>query len=414
METKVKKGRYVFSFFLNILIIAAATIGVLSVVSPSVSASFGIDIGTVYGYDIAEEWWEAFLMPEVDAFVLLGIAGFVSLIFSIAGMAGKTGCRFPPVFKYMMLGAALALICHDAVEYFVAGDAFPYASDDWFLWPLILFNVEVVLSFLSVFFEISSKKIGVWNMIWPILPVAGILVTFYVLDYNGTMDQLKYHVVYSYYGSEVEVWEPIIYMLVTALVAMIFAMVFIFIHNGIRGKDVKPDTAGDALEEADQERYDSGEGTTAEIIREQPAPESEQAPEEKPKKVVIVKSKGDTIKPLPKEEKQPQKKAAAPAAKAEAKEEPKEAPESKASDKEAKPAPAPASTQKPSGYKGGARVYHISRNADGKWQVKLATGERAIKLFRTQEEAINYAKELVKTQGGSIRVHSLAGKMRKH
>jgi hypothetical protein len=47
------------------------------------------------------------------------------------------------------------------------------------------------------------------------------------------------------------------------------------------------------------------------------------------------------------------------------------------------------------------------------WQVKLATGQKAIKLFSTQEEAINYAKGLVKTQGGSIRVHSLKGKMRK-
>lgn len=59
------------------------------------------------------------------------------------------------------------------------------------------------------------------------------------------------------------------------------------------------------------------------------------------------------------------------------------------------------------------RVYHISKQPSGKWQVKLATGERAIKLFDTQEQAIYYAKALVRTQGGSIRVHSLTGKMRK-
>ncbi|MCH3909172.1 MAG: DUF2188 domain-containing protein [Bacilli bacterium] len=59
------------------------------------------------------------------------------------------------------------------------------------------------------------------------------------------------------------------------------------------------------------------------------------------------------------------------------------------------------------------RVYHISKQESGQWQVKLATGQKAIKLFSTQEEAINYAKGLVKTQGGSIRVHSLKGKMRK-
>jgi hypothetical protein len=68
----------------------------------------------------------------------------------------------------------------------------------------------------------------------------------------------------------------------------------------------------------------------------------------------------------------------------------------------------------PTGYMNRPRVYHIAKQNDtGKWQVRLATGQKAIKLFDTQEEAINYAKGLVKTQGGSIRVHSLKGKMRK-
>lgn len=68
----------------------------------------------------------------------------------------------------------------------------------------------------------------------------------------------------------------------------------------------------------------------------------------------------------------------------------------------------------PTGYMNRPRVYHIAKQADtGKWQVRLATGQKAIKLFDTQELAINYAKGLVKTQGGSIRVHSLKGKMRK-
>jgi hypothetical protein len=64
-------------------------------------------------------------------------------------------------------------------------------------------------------------------------------------------------------------------------------------------------------------------------------------------------------------------------------------------------------------YRNGARVYHISKQASGKWQVKLATGEKAIKLFDTQALAIDYAKALVKSQGGSIRIHSVKGKLRK-
>ena len=74
------------------------------------------------------------------------------------------------------------------------------------------------------------------------------------------------------------------------------------------------------------------------------------------------------------------------------------------------------SAKKPSKkYKDGARVYHIARSKfiSRHWQVKLASGEKAIKIFDTQLEAINYAKQLVKTQGGSIRIHSMQGRLRK-
>ncbi len=73
-----------------------------------------------------------------------------------------------------------------------------------------------------------------------------------------------------------------------------------------------------------------------------------------------------------------------------------------------------AATRQNNKYKNGARVYHISRHAlSGTWQVRLANGEKAIKTFFTQQEAIDYAKALVKTQGGSIRVHSKKGSIRK-
>ena len=59
------------------------------------------------------------------------------------------------------------------------------------------------------------------------------------------------------------------------------------------------------------------------------------------------------------------------------------------------------------------RVYHISKRKDGKWQVKYANGQRAIKLFPTQAEAIVFAKKLAKSQDGSIRIHSVSGRLRK-
>lgn len=57
--------------------------------------------------------------------------------------------------------------------------------------------------------------------------------------------------------------------------------------------------------------------------------------------------------------------------------------------------------------------YHISLREDGKWQVKLAKGEKALKLFDTQEEAIAFAKEKAKNQDGSITIHKKDGKIRK-
>ena len=60
-----------------------------------------------------------------------------------------------------------------------------------------------------------------------------------------------------------------------------------------------------------------------------------------------------------------------------------------------------------------SRVYHISKREDKMWQVKFANGQRAIKLFNTQAEAIVFAKKLAKSQLGSIRIHSLKGRIRK-
>ncbi len=58
--------------------------------------------------------------------------------------------------------------------------------------------------------------------------------------------------------------------------------------------------------------------------------------------------------------------------------------------------------------------YHVSkRKEDGKWQVKFANGQRAIKLFDTQLEAINYAKTLAASQDGKITIHKVDGKIRK-
>ena len=66
----------------------------------------------------------------------------------------------------------------------------------------------------------------------------------------------------------------------------------------------------------------------------------------------------------------------------------------------------------------GRMVKQIARSAMGAShrlfsQVKFAGGEKAIKLFGTQAEAIAYAKKLAVNQEGSISIHKKDGKLRK-
>lgn len=61
-----------------------------------------------------------------------------------------------------------------------------------------------------------------------------------------------------------------------------------------------------------------------------------------------------------------------------------------------------------------AKTYHISkRKEDNRWQVKAAGGEKALKLFNTQAEAIEYAKKVAGNQEANIMVHKEDGSFRK-
>jgi hypothetical protein len=56
------------------------------------------------------------------------------------------------------------------------------------------------------------------------------------------------------------------------------------------------------------------------------------------------------------------------------------------------------------------RVYHVAKREDGKWQIKFAGGEKAIKLFNTKAEADAAAKEMAANQKGTVLVHASKGK----
>lgn len=60
------------------------------------------------------------------------------------------------------------------------------------------------------------------------------------------------------------------------------------------------------------------------------------------------------------------------------------------------------------------KTYHIAkRKADNRWQVKMAGGAKAIKLFNTQYEAIDFAKKLAENQEAKIVIHKEDGTFRR-
>lgn len=55
-------------------------------------------------------------------------------------------------------------------------------------------------------------------------------------------------------------------------------------------------------------------------------------------------------------------------------------------------------------------VYLVQkRKKDGKWEVKLRMGLKAIQLFDTQDLAVEFAKNLAETNGGSYMIRASKG-----
>ncbi len=84
--------------------------------------------------------------------------------------------------------------------------------------------------------------------------------------------------------------------------------------------------------------------------------------------------------------------------------------------KEAQAKPAQKTAAKPAQEvkKAPAKKYHIAQRAeDSMWQVKAEGAEKALKLFKTQQEAIDYAKKVADNQEGSIMIHKKDGSFRK-
>ena len=157
------------------------------------------------------------------------------------------------------------------------------------------------------------------------------------------------------------------------------------------------------------------------VVGVQPAEEKKEEPKEEEEEEPAPKKAPAKKAPAKKEEKKPAKKAEpkkGPAKKAEPKKEEKK-PASRETTTIKKPARETQTIKKAEILtneegKQFAKAYHISQRKElNKWQVKGAGSDKALKLFDTQKEAIEYANELSAKNGAAVRVHSRAGKMRK-
>lgn len=169
----------------------------------------------------------------------------------------------------------------------------------------------------------------------------------------------------------------------------------------------------------------------AELVKSKGEPVREPEKKAEPKPVQNV-TKGES-KPLQKAETksapktEPKPKAAAkPAQKSAPKNETKSAPKSEtkpkpaqkaepkskaAANSAAKGAPAKSATVKAAES---VKTYHIAkRKEDGRWQVKAAGASKAIKLFLTQSEAIDFAKKTAENQDARIVIHKEDGTFRR-
>ena len=134
--------------------------------------------------------------------------------------------------------------------------------------------------------------------------------------------------------------------------------------------------------------------SAAAVQEERSAPEEEEPayaePEEKPAPPVRTQKVEKSVGKEPAKEAAPEKPAGSTAQPAEA---------APAAEEKARPA-----------YK----TYHVSkRKAENKWQVKMAGGAKAIKMFITQAEAIDFAKKLAENQEAKIVIHKEDGTFRR-
>lgn len=352
----MKKTHYGASLFINILIVIFAGFGLFSTIMGSFDiAGFGWCRSNAYS-----SVSDVFRYFGNDASVLLFVASLVMVVADVLVLTKKKEMgKFPLILKF---AATISVFLTFIISYCVLWPSKALSGDVLFTWKgsLWLRTVCPVLAVISfIGFELDPKLRFIVTGVG-VLPVAIYASAILPLIGSKSIEAPYPFLSITTLSFGVSIFWCIGLFAFTYLISILLFLV----RKGIRRSSVEKGEGSDSLL-ADETNNDVSDKNTK-ILR-------------------IVQGKGEASKVNDRPAAQP-----APVME--------------------KPAPAP--TGVPTG-KFDVRVYHVSRHITGKWQVKLATGARPIKLFDTQDQAIAFAKDLVKSQGGSVRVHSKAGKLRK-
>jgi len=366
----MRKGRIVFGLILDLLILGGVGFAISNML-----------LGYAFITNPAEQVLP--LMQVVCYFTnlsnaFMALVAFIHIFVAIAALNGKKIARIFPVL-HLMATVATTVTLIIAVGY-LAPTTWRW---DWVYDPahyLFLHTVVPVLSITS-FIVWKSPRLK-----WPVA-FLGLLP---VLVYGGVMVPLNYFkllppglALYDFMTIDPNNWIVSVawgggILLGSFLIALILVLT--------RNLESKNDPVVEEAKEAEPVKEEPA------LIEEAKEEAPEVAPKAEPEKEEMAKEE-PVANPAPVAEPAPTPTKTVPAR-----------------PNYETPRTVPAS----SGATPPTRVYHITKQADsGMWQVKLAKGAKAIKLFDTQAEAIAFTKGLVESRGGSYRIHSIKGKIRK-
>ena len=401
-----KRSLSVLSLIANLAIVVFVVLSIVSFYTPLFGEVNPETLKTIYFYF------------TVESCLFLGLVALIEIPFLINSIS-KRRYLVPGFLQALKLVAVTmtTLTMITALSWLSVAFGFALMVEGVNLFLHILIPALGLLTF--IIFEAQSRY-KIKHAFYVAIPMAGYIFFYfaaiflfdigikdwYVLayDYAEGVRSENVNILKSILSIVIFLIAPVVLSLVICLLNKLFYKAF-FVRKPLPNpedtktpegkkvviiKDVKKDEEATEPELVEDEAPEEVKEEPVEEPEEEEAEEEpvEEKNEEKAKKPASSKKSADS---KPKAKKEPAKKAPA------------------------KKAAQPVASSEFGKYEGKTRVYHISqsKSVDGQWQVKLAGGDKAIKIFKTQKEAIDFAKGLIRTQGGSIRIHSMKGKMRK-